>query len=588
MLVSMKLINFRCFREHEFSFGPLNVCVGVNNAGKSTLAEALRIVAMASSRIKTSVFREPPDWLSIPRTNEGFSFSLQGQQINFETMFHRYGEPPATIRADFGAFGRLLIYVASATKTHCIVYSGTGKMLKTREAATKAGFPLMDALPQVGPVAVEETILNPSYVRGALSSRLAPIHFRNQLNLLYDLFPEFRRVVADSWRGLSIVELIHHGGEQGKDLFLQIRDGDFVGEIGTMGHGVQMWLQTMWFLTRARHAATLILDEPDVYMHADLQRKLIRSVRELNVQVIVTTHSTEIMSEVVPEEILVIDKKLAESKRADSLPAVQAVLTRLGSAQNIHLFRLWSAKRFILVEGADLRLLQGFQNVLFPESAAPITAIPNASFGGWGGWSHALGSSIAMASAAGSQIATYTFLDSDYHNQSQVEQIYSDFARHHCQVHIWCKKEIENYLLNPVAVTKAIVSKLPKRASPPSESEVRNKMNEFAASLTEEMFDAVAQEFISVNRGLGVGGANKAAREAIDIRVQRDGLLSCVSGKSVIQKLFSWVQNEFGASLNTLTICRQFTAGDLDPEMKAVLTAIENATPLPARSQASY
>jgi AAA domain, putative AbiEii toxin, Type IV TA system/AAA ATPase domain len=588
MLVSMKLINFRCFREHEFTFGPLNVCVGVNNAGKSTLAEALRIVALASSRIKTSLFREPPDWLSIPRTNEGFSFSLQGQQINFETMFHRYGEPPATIRADFGAFGRLLIYVASAAKTHCIVYNGAGKMLKTREAATKAGFPLMDALPQVGPVAVEETILNPSYVRGALSSRLAPIHFRNQLNLLYDQFPEFQRVVAEGWRGLSVVELIHHGGEQGKDLFLQIRDGDFVGEIGTMGHGLQMWLQTMWFLIRARHATTLILDEPDVYMHADLQRKLIRTVRELGAQIIVTTHSTEIMSEVAPEEILVIDKKLAESKRADSLPAVQAVLTRLGSAQNIHLFRLWSAKRFILVEGADLRLLQGFQNVLLPESAAPIMAIPNASFGGWGGWSHALGSSIAMASAAGSQIATYTFLDSDYHNQSQVEQIYSEFARHHCQVHVWCKKEIENYLLNPGAVTKAIVSKLPKRASPPSESEVRNKMNEFAVSLTEEMFDAVAQEFISVNRGLGVGGANKAAREAIDKRIQRDGLLSCVSGKSVIQKLFSWVQNEFGASLNTLTICRQFTAEDLEPELKGVLSAIENATALPARSQASY
>src|SRR5450755_3341971 len=105
MLVAMKLINFRCFREHEFTFAQLNVCVGVNNAGKSTLAEALRIVAIASARIRTAVFRQPPDWLTIPRSNEGFSFSLQGQQINFETLFHRYGEPPATIRADFGDRG---------------------------------------------------------------------------------------------------------------------------------------------------------------------------------------------------------------------------------------------------------------------------------------------------------------------------------------------------------------------------------------------------------------------------------------------------------------------------------------------------
>jgi hypothetical protein len=330
----------------------------------------------------------------------------------------------------------------------------------------------MDALPQVGPVAVEEVILNPAYVRGALSSRLAPIHFRNQLNLLHELFPAFQHAVAESWHGLSAVELNNQGGEPGKPIFLQIRDGDFVGEVATMGHGVQMWLQTMWFLVRARDTATLVLDEPDVYMHADLQRKLIRTVRDLTSQIIVTTHSTEIMSEVAPEDILVIDKRHPESKRADSLPAVQAVLARLGSAQNIHLFRLWNAKRFILIEGDDLRLLQGFQNVILPESAVPIAAIPNSSFGGWGGWSYALGSSMALANAAGSEIVTYCFLDSDYHNQSQVDHVYREFARYGGQVHVWCKKEIENYLLSPTAITKAIVSKLPRRASLPTEAEI--------------------------------------------------------------------------------------------------------------------
>jgi hypothetical protein len=323
-------------------------------------------------------------------------------------------------------------------------------------------------------------------------------------------------------------------------------------------------------------------------MHADLQRKLIRRVRELQSQAIVTSHSTEIMSEVAPEDILVIDKRFPESKRADSLPAVQTVLTRLGSAQNIHLFRLWSAKRFILVEGDDLRLLQAFQNVLFPDSAVPIAAIPNASFGGWGGWSYALGSSNALANAAGSQIATYCFLDSDYHNQSQLDHIYKEFARYRGHIHVWYKKEIENYLLSAPAVTKAIISKLPKRASPPTEEELGSKMIEFANSLRDEMFDAVSHEFLSENRSLGVAGANKLARSAIDARVQSAGLLACVSGKAVIHRLFGWVQSEFGASLNTLTICRHFTPNEIDPEIKGVLTAIENATALPVRPGSAY
>jgi predicted ATPase len=149
----------------------------------------------------------------------------------------------------------------------------------------------------------------------SLSSRLAPIHFRNQLNLLYDLFTDFQAAVESTWGGLRVVELTGQGGKPQGDLYLQIRDGDFVGEVSTMGHGVQMWLQTIWFLVRSRASDTLILDEPDVYMHADLQRKLIRYLRGLKKQVIVTTHSTEIMSEVSPEDVVVVDRDQPVSPR---------------------------------------------------------------------------------------------------------------------------------------------------------------------------------------------------------------------------------------------------------------------------------
>ena len=74
-----------------------------------------------------------------------------------------------------------------------------------------------------------------------------------------------------------------------------------------MGHGLQMWLQTMWFLVQAKGSQTVILDEPDVYMHPDLQRKLVKTVQRSGQQLLLTTHSVEIMSEVAPENILVID-----------------------------------------------------------------------------------------------------------------------------------------------------------------------------------------------------------------------------------------------------------------------------------------
>lgn len=175
--------------------------------------------------------------------------------------------------------------------------------------ARKLGVSSVGILPQIGPIAAEETILAPNYVRRAMSSTLASLHFRNQLNLLYhEAFGEFRRIAESTWPGLAIQNLYGQGRKQGNSLELMVRNEDFVGEAGWMGHGLQMWLQTMWFLARCRHFETIILDEPDVYMHADLQRRLIRFLKGRYRQVIVATQSIEIMSEVEPENILVVDR----------------------------------------------------------------------------------------------------------------------------------------------------------------------------------------------------------------------------------------------------------------------------------------
>ncbi|MEO1333139.1 MAG: AAA family ATPase [Myxococcota bacterium] len=48
MLTELHLRNYRCFREHKLSFKDLTIVVGGNNAGKSTVVEALRLVAMVT------------------------------------------------------------------------------------------------------------------------------------------------------------------------------------------------------------------------------------------------------------------------------------------------------------------------------------------------------------------------------------------------------------------------------------------------------------------------------------------------------------------------------------------------------------
>jgi predicted ATPase len=381
MLTTMKLENFKCFREHTIPFRPTSIVVGRNNAGKSTIVEALRLVAIVVNRIGHLHVRDVPRWLDIPTVNRGVAPSLENQDFNFSNVFHRYGAPPARITARFENGLRIVIYIGGEDRLHAVLKDSRNVVI-SQSQAVRLGVPSVGILPQISPVNASETILVPEYVRRALSSNLASLHFRNQINLLYDeAFDEFKNISESTWPGLGIQELIGHGRRQGTELELMVRNDDFVGEINWMGHGLQMWLQTMWFLARCKEYETVILDEPDVYMHADLQRRLIRFMEGRHPQVIVATHSVEIMSEVDPESILVVDRDKRQAQFTTDIPEVQQVVDQIGGIENLQLARLWSSRRCLFVEGDDLMLLKQFQNNLFARTSEPIDAMPKMSVG---------------------------------------------------------------------------------------------------------------------------------------------------------------------------------------------------------------
>jgi hypothetical protein len=355
-----------------------------------------------------------------------------------------------------------------------------------------------------------------------MASRLAPLHFRNQLVLMDDLLPAFRQAVEETWPGVRIGDLFRQGRLPDVQLQLQVRNEDFVADVSNMGHGLQMWLQAMWFLVRSQGASTVILDEPDVYMHADLQRRLVRYVRARFPQLIIATHSVEIMAEVEAEDILVVDRRRPASSFATSLPSVQRVITRIGSTHNLHLTRLWSARRMILVEGKDIGILKRIQNRLYPDSQTPFDALPNMSIGGWNGWPYAIGTALALRNAVGEEVTTYCVLDSDHHTPAEIQRRLADARARQVSPYVWPRKELENYLLVPSAIARVIAQRL-IRGEAPTRDNVSAEIQRIAESLRDEAFDTTASEILWENRALGPAGANREARAVIDARTQALG-----------------------------------------------------------------
>lgn len=579
MLTGLTVENFRGFDKHKIPLNDVTVIVGQNNAGKSTLVEAFRLVAIVTGRYRNLSYNQSPSWADLPRAFYGVSPSLQNLEINFDSIFHRYGEPPSIITADFFDKNSMTIYISDEDKIFAVIRDKDGKVINSRQQAYKANLPTVSIMPQVTPVQRHETILNEDYVKRTVSSSLSSLHFRNQLNVFSELFPEFQKIVEDTWSGVRVLELIGQGKIHATPLYLEVRNEDFVAEIGAMGHGLQMWLQTMWFLTRSKDASTIILDEPDVYMHADLQRRIIRFLRNRFPQIILTTHSVEIMSEVQPDEILIIDKRKPQSNFASSLPAVQSLIDHVGSVHNLHLARLWHARRFILVEGKDIKLLKQFQNILFPTSEIPIDIIPNMSIGGWGGWNYAVGSSMTLKNSLGESIVTYCILDSDYHTQEEIKHRKKEAKTRGVELTIWSQKEIENYLLVPSAIQRLIAKKCARRTKPPTSEKVAEKIKEIALNMEEAIFDALSAELLARDRSLGAGGANKEARKIIKARKERgNDFLMLVSGKTLISDLSRWSQDEFGVSFNPISIATELRGPELHQEIVNVVTAIENGS----------
>lgn len=576
MLRELKLRNFRGFADHRLPLRDLTVIVEKNNAGKTTLVEALRLLSVVVSRYKNLTYRRPPAWTELPIREYGVAPSLRNLEINFQGIFHGYSDPPATIEGIFSNGYSVLIFLNQTEEIYAVIRDPKGNAITSKSQATKADLPLVSIMPQVTPVQLQERILDRDYVQRAMSSSLASLHFRNQLNLLYKQFySKFRQVVENTWPGVRVEKLYGQGDLPHSAIELHIRNEGFVGEIGLMGHGLQMWLQTMWFLTRSARSTTVILDEPDVYMHPDLQRNVIRFLRNRFPQIILTTHSIEIMAEVEPKNILIVDKAQEKSDFATSLPAVQRITDNIGSVHNVHLTRLWTAKRFLLLEGKDIKFLKHFQDILFPNSNIPLETIPQMSIGGWSGWNWAIGSSMTLKNAMEENIQIYCILDRDYHTENEMNKR-KQKAKNQCiNLHIWSQKEIENFLLVSSVVHRYISNRVAKRTTPPSLEEVEAKIERLAWDMKDDAFDALSSEFRAEDPRKAER-ANNAAREYMKPYEENGSIVPIVSGKSLLSKLSYWSQLEFSVSINAISLIREFRKSEIPEEIERVITTIEH------------
>ena len=581
MLRSVSLTNFRGFSEHRIEFGKEAILIGQNNAGKTTAIEALRVLSVAQLRLHTAQFAACPQWLDRHCKGPGFRFSLETIDFDFANVQHSYDTArPAIIRAKLANNNEIDVYIGQdSTQIFCQLRKGPRTVIFSKKDITTHMFGATKVMPPVGSLLPRERSIAKDRLNKYLDGYLAYRHFRNQLWEKPPEYKKFKQLLEDTWPGLIIQHFENDHGDSQNEFSLLIREGRFTSEISWHGHGLQAWMQTAWFLSRVSRSATIVLDEPDVYLHADLQRKLIKVIESMDFkQSIIATHSSEIISDVPFSNVIVVQKKDKVSKSATNAEQIQECLIRMGSLHSIQLAKIAQQGVVLLVEGDDKPYLSDIAYKLGPQKFDHFARLAIQDIGGKANWKEALGASKALYDASSGSIRTALLLDRDYMTDEEVKKYQSLSIDSKLILKIWKKKEIENYFIVPKAISRIICD---RDGSNPVDIEPR--IEKIISDIEDEIKIGTvlrfAQEIQERDKKIGIVKANELAEQVVNRRIN-DGqsIRDMHGGKKIFAKLSAQLQVEFGTSVSALAVCKEAKLSELCDEVREFVGALCGGT----------
>lgn len=565
MIRSITLKNYRCFEDSQISFKNLTLIVGSNNAGKSTLIEAMRVIGLVVRRFQHTTYSQPPIELGLPAITKGIVLRVDDLRIDLRTIIYQYKEDTcAEIIAHFD--DRTIIHVFLTPQTVFAQIMVDGKMIKNKGEALRVKGLNLHIMPQIGLIQEDEPRLTTETVSRDIETRLSSRHFRNEVyQYKDDYFDSFREIAQRTWPGLRIQEISYDIGENRVSLI--VHDSGYSAEVGLMGSGLQMWLQIVWFISHNSSDATVVLDEPDIYMHPDLQRKVLALVEKKFKQVIIATHSIEIISAVDPEEIVTVDKKTRKMKYVDGYIAVQQVINNLGSNHNLSLARLGTAKKCVFVEGKDIKTLAKLQKIMGIESNVSVDQLPIVELGGWARFGEALGAARLFHDQTSGTIRTYCILDRDYHTQEEIDKLYQRAKESNLLLHIWQKKEIENYLLTPSSLFK--ISEEPEE----NREVFLRELFDMIDMLRDQTIDHIMDQLHTQDRSKEPSYSRKAAQRILDLSWNTlEGRMALVNGKELISAVNEWMMYRYHKSCSRAKMIQSLCSEDIPIEVGEVIS----------------
>jgi predicted ATP-binding protein involved in virulence len=314
----LRLRNFRGFKDAEFHFQPgMNLIVGINGAGKSTVLDALSI-AFSKILPKFTVSVAGDHRLSF-KANDVMSgyetlevdVDFQASEIPFECNIRGGKNYKLKIKPDSQ---QILDTIKNAENQPIVVYFATRRSIVT-EGADKN----KDRRASGDPSAAFPDALKPRMLR--LAEFTDWYLAQNALSSYENHLPAKRRIEALNNAVTIFLDQFTNLRVDGSDLVVD-KDGVTL-NINQLSDGerglLALILDLVKRLLQANPGledplkdgkAVVLIDELDLHLHPRWQRMVVKKLTDIfpSCQFIATTHSPQIIGEVDPESIIILEK----------------------------------------------------------------------------------------------------------------------------------------------------------------------------------------------------------------------------------------------------------------------------------------
>lgn len=302
--------HYKALGNYSVSIEHVNILTGANNSGKSTVIGAFRVLAVALRAARKS----RPERIALETTHYlGYRIKETLVPISLENVATDY-ESGAS-RVSFYLTNGNALHLHFDPEAGCVLVPETRSGTLRTAADFKSHFPIsLTVIPVLGPVEHKESLREVDTVTTSLSTHRASRHFRNYWYHFPEGFDKFSALIEATWPGMRIgpPEL---NGTTGLNMF--VAEDRIARELYWVGFGFQIWCQLLTHLHRVDPSTMVVIDEPEVYLHPEIQRKLLHVIKDTGADILVATHSREIVQEASPGEVLHIDKRKNQAERKE-------------------------------------------------------------------------------------------------------------------------------------------------------------------------------------------------------------------------------------------------------------------------------